>query len=43
MQARLAAEGARFVPTTPQEFGTYVKNEIARWGPVVRASGARAD
>jgi tripartite-type tricarboxylate transporter receptor subunit TctC len=43
MQARLAAEGARFVAMTPQQFGTYVKNEIARWAPIVKASGARAD
>ena len=43
MQARLAGEGARFVATTPQQFGAYVKAEIAKWAPVVRASGARAD
>jgi len=43
MRARLAGEGARFVPTTPQQFGDYVKAEIAKWAPVVRASGARAD
>jgi tripartite-type tricarboxylate transporter receptor subunit TctC len=43
MQVRLAGEGARFVPTTPQQFGAYVKNEIARWAPVVRASGAKAE
>jgi tripartite-type tricarboxylate transporter receptor subunit TctC len=43
MQARLAAEGARFVPTTPQQFGAYVKAEIAKWAPAVKASGARAD
>ena len=43
MQARLAGEGARFVPTTPQQFGAYVKNEIVRWAPVVKASGAKAE
>jgi tripartite-type tricarboxylate transporter receptor subunit TctC len=43
MQARLAGEGARFVATTPQQFGAYVKSEIAKWAPVVKASGARAD
>jgi len=43
MQGRLAAEGARFVPTTPAQFGSYVKAEIAKWAPVVKASGARAD
>jgi len=43
MQGRLAGEGARFVPTTPAQFGAYVKAEIAKWAPIVRASGARAD
>jgi tripartite-type tricarboxylate transporter receptor subunit TctC len=43
MRERLADEGARFVPTTPQQFGAYVKAEIARWAPIVKASGARAD
>ena len=41
--ARLTAEGARFIPMTPEQFGSFVKAEIAKWGPVVRASGARAD
>ena len=40
---RLTAEGARFIPTTPDQFGAFVKAEIAKWAPVVRASGARAD
>jgi tripartite-type tricarboxylate transporter receptor subunit TctC len=43
MQARLVGEGARFYPTTPRQFGDYVKAEIAKWAPVVRASGAKAD
>jgi tripartite-type tricarboxylate transporter receptor subunit TctC len=41
--ARLTAEGARFVPMTPEQFGAFVKAEIAKWAPVVKASGARAD
>ena len=41
--ARLAAEGARFVPMTPEQFGAFVKAEIAKWAPVVKASGAKAD
>ena len=43
IQARLANEGLRFVPTTPDEFGNFVKAEVARWAPVVKASGAKAD
>ena len=41
--ARLTAEGARFIPMTPEQFGAFVRAEIAKWAPVVKASGARAD
>jgi tripartite-type tricarboxylate transporter receptor subunit TctC len=37
---RLAAMGAQAAPTTPEEFGRIVRGEIARWAPVVKASGA---
>jgi tripartite-type tricarboxylate transporter receptor subunit TctC len=43
IEARLAGEGGRFIPMTPEQFGSFVKAEIAKWAPVVRASGARAD
>jgi tripartite-type tricarboxylate transporter receptor subunit TctC len=43
MQARLLNEGARFIPMTPEELGAFVKSEIAKWAPVVKASGARVD
>ena len=43
IEARLTAEGARFIPMTPEQFGNFVKTEIAKWAPVVKASGARAD
>jgi tripartite-type tricarboxylate transporter receptor subunit TctC len=43
IQARLPAEGARFIPTSPEQFGAFVKAEIARWAPVVKASGARVE
>ena len=42
-QARLLTEGARFSPNTPEQFSAFVKNEIAKWAPIVKASGARAD
>ena len=41
--ARLTSEGARFVPMTPEQFGSFVKAEITKWAPVVKASGAKAD
>jgi tripartite-type tricarboxylate transporter receptor subunit TctC len=43
ISARLTAEGARFIPMTPDQFGAFVKAEIAKWAPVVKASGAKAD
>ena len=43
IQARLPNEGARFTPNTPEQFAAFVKAEIAKWAPVVKASGARAD
>ena len=43
IQARLPNEGARFMPMTPEQFGAFQRSEIAKWAPVVRASGARVD
>jgi tripartite-type tricarboxylate transporter receptor subunit TctC len=43
IQARLPNEGARFAPNTPEQFAAFVKAEIAKWAPVVKASGARVD
>jgi tripartite-type tricarboxylate transporter receptor subunit TctC len=43
IQQRLLVEGARYSPNTPEEFAAFIKSEIAKWAPVVRASGARAD
>ena len=43
IQARLPVEGARIAPNTPEQFAAFVKAEIAKWAPVVKASGARVD
>ncbi len=43
MQARLAALMAEAAPTTPEQFASFVAAELARYGPVVKASGAKAD
>ena len=42
-QARFAQLMAEPVPTTPEQFGELMKQELARYEPVVRASGARVD
>ncbi len=43
IKQRLPTEGARYAPNTPEEFGAFIKSEIAKWAPVVKASGARVD
>ena len=43
IKQRLLTEGARFAPNKPEEFGAFVQSEIAKWAPVVKASGARVD
>jgi len=43
IETRLTNEGARFIPMTPQQFGDFVKAEILKWAPVVKASGAKVD
>ena len=43
VKERLAADGAEPIGNTPEEFGAFIKTEIARWAPVVKASGARPD
>ncbi|HVJ12859.1 MAG TPA: tripartite tricarboxylate transporter substrate binding protein [Burkholderiales bacterium] len=43
IQARLPVDGARFTANSPEQFSAFVKSEIAKWAPVVKASGARVD
>lgn len=40
VREKLAADAAEPVGNSPEEFGAFIKKEIARWAPVVRASGA---
>ena len=39
----LFRQGLDASPSTPQEFGAYIKSEIAKWAKVVKASGAKAE
>ena len=39
VRERLALQGAEPLGSTPQEYGAYVKKELARWAGVVKATG----
>ena len=36
MQARLAEQGLEAVGSTPKEFDAFIRNEMARWGKIIR-------
>jgi tripartite-type tricarboxylate transporter receptor subunit TctC len=40
---RLAALGAERLVKSPEEFGRFVREDIAKWAKVVKASGATID
>ena len=37
---RFADQGMQAFPSTPAQFGTFMQAEVAKWGPLVKASGA---
>jgi tripartite-type tricarboxylate transporter receptor subunit TctC len=43
LKARMATLMAEPSPTTPEQFAAFVKAELAKYEPVVKASGAKAD
>lgn len=43
VQAKLAELGATVVGSSPEELAEHVKAELAKWAPIVEASGARID
>ena len=42
-KARMAQLMAEPAPMTPEQFSAFVKAELAKYGPVVKASGAKVD
>jgi tripartite-type tricarboxylate transporter receptor subunit TctC len=40
---RLVVLGAEIVASTPQEFGAFIKADIAKWGKLVREAGIKAE
>ena len=43
MRERLAPMGIQPLASTPDEFGEFLQNEVARWGKVVREAGAQVE
>ena len=43
LRKRLETEGATPVGDTPNEFAAFVREDIKRWAPIVKASGATAN
>jgi tripartite-type tricarboxylate transporter receptor subunit TctC len=43
MKERLAAQGADPAPGAPQEFGLFLRSEVAKWGEVIRNARITAD
>ncbi len=43
LSQRITSQGADPAPNSPAEFSAFIKTEVAKWGKVVRDSGASAD
>lgn len=39
----ILARGAEVAPSTPEELGEWVKTELVRWTPIIKAAGVKAD
>ena len=43
LHERLTADGSEPFSSTPEEFASFIKMEIARWAPVIKAAAIRAE
>jgi tripartite-type tricarboxylate transporter receptor subunit TctC len=43
LRSKFQAEGGDAMGSTPEQFGELLKVDIAKWGRVVRDSGAKVD
>ena len=43
VKARLHDAGAEAAPSTPEQFGRFISDEVAKWGRVVKAGNITAD
>ena len=43
LRERFMAQGVELAPSTPEEFGAFIRQDIAKWAKVIQVSGARAE
>ena len=43
LREKVAAIGSEPAGGTPEQFGEFIRNESAKWGDVVKRSGAKVD
>jgi tripartite-type tricarboxylate transporter receptor subunit TctC len=43
VKEQFTPQGLETAHTSPEEFASYLKSEVSKWGKVIRASGARPD
>ena len=43
LREKFLLQGIELVPTTPEEFGAFIRQDIAKWAKVIQVSGARAE
>jgi tripartite-type tricarboxylate transporter receptor subunit TctC len=43
MKDKYAAGGSRATAMTPEQFAAYIREDTARWAPVIKASGAKVE
>ena len=43
LREKFMLQGVELTPTTPEEFGAYIRQDIAKWAKVIQLSGARPE
>jgi tripartite-type tricarboxylate transporter receptor subunit TctC len=43
IKSQINGKGFEIVTSTPGQLGDYIKSEVAKWGPIVKKSGATAE
>lgn len=43
VQKRLETEGARFIPTTPGQFASFQRDELAKWARIIKDANIKAE